>query len=71
MVGKQAQLCFHLSVLFDGLKTAVGVLMGSDKSVSHKIFVSINLSTPLMLPAIPCTLVPMMIQPLLHLPPWH
>ena len=42
-VGEQAQL---LSVSFDGLKIAAGVLMGSDKSVSHKIFVSINLSTP-------------------------
>ena len=30
----------YLSVSFDGLKIAVGVLMGSDKSVSHKIFVS-------------------------------
>jgi len=29
-----------LSVSFDGLKIAVGVLMSSDKSVSHKIFVS-------------------------------
>jgi len=29
-VGKQAQVCFCLSVLFDGLKRAVGVLMGSD-----------------------------------------
>ena len=29
------------SVFFsDGLKIVVGVLMGSDKSVSHKIFVS-------------------------------
>ena len=39
-VGEQAQVCFCLSVSFDGLKIAVGVLMSSDKSVSHKIFVS-------------------------------
>jgi hypothetical protein len=39
-VGDQAQVCFHLSISFDGLKIAVGVLMGSDKLVSHKIFVS-------------------------------
>jgi hypothetical protein len=30
-----------VSVSFDGLKIVVGVLMGSDKSVSHKIFVSL------------------------------
>ena len=26
-VGEQAQVCFHTSVLFDGLKIVVGVLM--------------------------------------------
>jgi hypothetical protein len=39
-VGEQAQVCFHLSVSFDGLKIAVGVLMCNDKSVGHKIFMS-------------------------------
>jgi hypothetical protein len=34
----------YLSVSFDGLKIAVGVLMGSDKSLSHKIFVSFVIS---------------------------
>jgi hypothetical protein len=38
-VGEQAQVCFHLSISFDGLKIAFGVLMGSDKSASHKILV--------------------------------
>jgi len=39
-VGEQAQVCLCLSVSFDGLNIAVGVLMGSDKSVTHKISVS-------------------------------
>ena len=30
----------NLSVSFDGLKIAVGVLMGCNRSLSHKIFVS-------------------------------